>query len=330
VLLFEGRQASGKTSLLNELAAGYDRTLPHAVVDLRAFEDRLGSSAVPQLLADMAFQLAEYCNRYGTLRFPRFVLGQVIMTIALDGTDRQRARRQVRKALRSHRGVAAVTAFLGQAAEGALAPTPVRVSPGTLGMLFDAVMDRLAPWRPLRRYILGPYQQWYGDPDGRLGGMSSKERSRRSIEMLINLNRWAGTGNVQDQKKINRLLWKAFLADLRDNFEHGRHCREWPYGSVVLLDNADTDLGKEFLGGLARTGWRGRVDPLTIVATSDRGLAVQLGVTNQPLIYDAGRSTADDAPWPAWASWVRLELSDPPPREGGALAWPGDPTAEDE
>jgi len=73
-------------------------------------------------------------------------------------------------------------------------------------------------------------------------------------------------------------LCDAFLADLRDNFRHGRHSDEWPLNCLVLLDNVDCDLGRSFLRqivavrGLPDGLGAELPDPVVVVGRSRGGL----------------------------------------------------------
>jgi hypothetical protein len=108
--------------------------------------------------------------------------------------------------------------------------------------------------------------------------------------------------------QVNSLLLSAFLADLRDNFKNSRHCDEWPFNCVVLIDNADTVLGRMFLAELVQVRGLRYHDPLTVVATSDGGPAAGLADDASPFeIHDANQRLADDAGPPAW---LRYQLRD--------------------
>ncbi|MGH3621707.1 MAG: hypothetical protein ACRDQ5_07945 [Sciscionella sp.] len=71
---------------------------------------------VPQVLSATAFALSRKYPRYGALRFPRFIVGQLVMGLELDLTDHVRARQQVVEALKTHRGLDAVQKMLRAAA----------------------------------------------------------------------------------------------------------------------------------------------------------------------------------------------------------------------
>src|SRR5262249_23126740 len=147
---------------------------------------------------------------------------------------------------------------------------------------------------PLRRRVLGRAQDWYGhqdQPDSRLHG--------KPIDALVQLNHWARNPAVPaHRKRVQRVLWSAFLADLGDNFENGRHCAEWPYNAVLLLDNVDSDLGRKFLVYLVQGHGLTARDPLTIVAAGAGGLADSLDDNARATIREVDHEPAGPAAEP--------------------------------
>jgi hypothetical protein len=266
VLVFEGGHGSGKSALLDGLGELLDTRVPYARVDFEADEAR----TVSQVLSALAFMLARRCGGYGTLRFPRLVIGQLVISQELDASDREKARAQVLAALRAHRRIDRHVEVLQQAA-GELVPA-AQASVGWLGWLplaslarhgfslLDSGLVRLAPW-----VMLGRFQDWYGHQDLR--------RQDDSIDVLVDLNLYARQPDAEaDRLRAEELLWSAFLADLRHNFR-GRRARRRPLNCVVLLDNIDAAHGRGFLAGLDRARRRRAAlgategDPVTVVAT---------------------------------------------------------------
>jgi hypothetical protein len=273
VLVFEGPPGSGKTSLLDALAELLRNRVPSALFDLDGVSlsvDRDEREAIPSLIAELAFQLARQAGGFGALRFPRLVIGFLVQQLDLDRVDRDHARRQVDDALRAHRGVDRWSNTLEEAANELVARVPgVPVVPRSLLHMFFAGSLGLANrWGPGRRFLLGPYQQWYGHQDLGL--------TDPPIEALVGLKRWSDSAenNPDHQRRIDELLLRAFLADLRDAYRRAERAGGWPYNSVLLLDNVDGELGQTFLTELvgvrrdATAGGTASQDPLTVVVTS--------------------------------------------------------------
>ena len=273
VLVFEGPPGSGKSSLLEALAELLRNRVPHALFDLHSVRldpNRDKSGAIPSLIAQLAFQLARQAGGYGALRFPRLVIGFLVQQLNLERIDRGLARRQVDEALRGHRGVDRWTSTLEAVASELVAKVPGgnMVPPTLWHRVFAGLVGLANRWGPGRRFLLGPYQQWYGHQDLGL--------TDPPIEALVGLSRWADTAehNPDDQHRIDSLLLRAFLADLRDAYRRAERAGGWSYNSVLLLDNVDGELGQTFLTELVRVwddataGGTASHDPLTVVVTS--------------------------------------------------------------
>ncbi|MEV5748316.1 hypothetical protein AB0L00_10895 [Actinoallomurus sp. NPDC052308] len=260
ILLFEGPRGSGKTALLDCLGDFLEGNVPYARVDFEA----IGSVAGYEVLAALAFELNRKCGDYGRLGFPRFIIGRAVLEEKLDVKDHARAYAQVKARLEQYRNVAALRGLVQRVAPPlqAILGIPQQIPvPDFAGLLVDGL---LASGRRGRRLLLGAGQDWYGDQDLGLG--------RDPIDELIRLN---VRFQADNREMVDGLLMAAFLADLRDNFENRRAAKQ-PFTAAVLLDNADTRDGQQFLLDLARSRQDrvadGRAaDPLTFVATS-RGL----------------------------------------------------------
>lgn len=265
VLVVEGFRGTGKTAVLSRLDGLLDQ-IPHARIDL----EKNRHASVPAVLSAIAFDLSKKYPRY-ELRFPRFIVGQLVAGLELDLTDHAQASRQVVAALEHHRDVDAVREVLVDAADTVLAvASPIRPPRG----LLRHGVDWLSKHAPGRNLALGSYQSWYGHRD--LGLHNDP------IDTLVDLNRWAADVDDEDNRqRIDELLWSAFLADLRSEFDRGRRADERSLNCVVLLDNVDSALGRRFLDQLVHArrqravGDQDDPDPLTVVATS-RGLLLDV------------------------------------------------------
>lgn len=253
VIVVEGGAATGKTVLLRELARRCAGTVPCAYLDLGGAEEERGNVDTPELLAALAFQLARHCRLYGSLRFNRLVIGLLARRWELDRLDRTRAQAQVKQLLRERLPLATVKKVLADLArEGLRLGTEVDAGQGAVGAAVDLVVDTAATWVSTRGR-LGRFAGWYGHQDADLG--------LDPVDELVELNRSARALGGGEE-----VLWSAFLADLRDNFSTARRAGEWSMKCLVLLDNADTELGRVVLRGLTGPRRLGIGDPLTVVA----------------------------------------------------------------
>jgi hypothetical protein len=296
VLVFEGSRGYGKSALLGMLAEKVDQRAPHAELDLAAGQE---PQPVPNLLSALAFQLSRQCPGYD-VRFPRFVIGGLVIRENIDLDNHPNARSQVFALLKMQRNLEAVLKFLQDTAGNLLNAANLgvfepagRAAPG----LVTNVMVRL---RATRRFVLAPYHDWYGHRGRRL--------SNDAIDVLVELNRWSRNDSEPDNRqRIDELLWDAFLADLRDAF---RSKTGPPYDCAVLLDNADTPSGAEFLHGVVRIRRQHAADdavppdPLTVVATSRGDLLAGLP---QNSVAELGTGQVDDG---ARLWWARFRLGD--------------------
>ncbi|MGH3624360.1 MAG: hypothetical protein ACRDQ5_21680 [Sciscionella sp.] len=326
VLVVEGFRGAGKTALLSALIDWLGQEIPHARLD---FETNRHAS-VPQVLSAIAFDLSRKRPRYGALRFPRFIVGQLVMRLELDLTDHARACHEVVEALQHQRGFDTVRDVLVDTAGSVLQTmgrsTGVPIKPPA--RLLGLALQGLTEWVPARRVVLGSFQNWYGHRD--LGLRNDP------IDMLVDLNRWAtdleDDGNRQ---RIDELLWAAFLADLRAEFGRGRRADERSLNCVVLLDNVDTELGRRFLNQLVRArrqraaGGQDDADPLTVVATSRGALLADVPSVEQAPVASGSPHSAQLSHTTDYSRswWLRYRLPDLTEDEVGravtdmALAW---------
>lgn len=314
VLVLEGGAATGKTALMDALAGGCAGRVPCAYLDLDLdhVEGELGDAAIPKLLAALAFQLTRRCKLYGSLRFDRLVIGLLTMQLQLNQVDPKQARSQVIEMLRNRRGLTTLRRILGDVAQDALrlVPGPIVPSSDIVTTIAELIVDRLTAWVPTRRRVLGRFSDWYGHQDRELG--------LDSIDELIRLNRSTGHHNRSgDRRDADELLWSAFHADLRDNFRTGRHAEEWSLNCLLLLDNADTPLGRDFLRRLVQMHKHPPVrgldvrkdiqDPVTVVVTSRGGLLAGLTKIERAAVREV--AVAEDVRLPAGG------------RNGGRISW---------
>ena len=165
VLVFEGARGSGKTALLNELTALLDQGVPYTRIDL---ETGPRPTSVPDVLSALAFELGRTCPLYGNLRFPRFVIGRLVLRAQLDLDTHPRARRQVTGLLEEDRNGAKLREILLNTANGLVedvsqrTPLPIKWLSPIVGHLGESALNRMLSSAPGQRIVLGSFHGWYG------------------------------------------------------------------------------------------------------------------------------------------------------------------------
>lgn len=308
VLVFEGARGCGKTALVNALAHRLDQRVPYARI---GFEHHRAAT-VPEVLSAIAFQLGNTCDRYGSLRFPLLTIGRRVMRAELPD-DRQEARAAIGRLLATRVNLDAMRAILWDTA-GALAPMLAPDDP--IAALVRAIArSGIEAMLAMIRRAKSLSPDWYSHRD--------RGARRDALDVLVDLNSWTKDGQT---RQVNELLWEAFLADLRHNFQNSKRAAEMTLNCVVLLDDSDTPLGQEFVNGLvdARKDRQVRgndpADPLTAVATSRGELLT--GVPQQELIEFTGSESEHDLTYdsheePYW--WCRHMLPELSERETGVM-----------
>jgi hypothetical protein len=316
VLVFTGPPGSGKTALLDKLAEWLQPVAPYARIDCAA--DDLSSS--PRVLSALVFELNRTAGGYGRLAFPRFITGQLVLRQELVTDDRARACGQVSRALAAYRNIDALRDFLvevagdvetvlhhGQPVPGARPATKYAVK---------LVLQGLIASRLGRRVLLGKGLDWYGH--------QGRGLHLDPLDVLVDLNVQDRHPEVGDNaREVSALLWAAFLADLRDDFQAGRHAADWPLNCVILVDNADAAGDSSFLDELITARRRHAAhspadpDPLTVLAASRGALSARVtapGDTVAPADqagYQQYLRWSGDHRLPQWWYPVRLrELTD--------------------
>jgi hypothetical protein len=309
-LVFEGMRGTGKTALLDDLAELLDQRVPYARVSLESHVD----VDIPQVLSALALGLGRRCPLYGALRFPRLVIGLLVtrrdnidrFAGALAGADRARALREVTTTLKEHRRIDRLVGVLQDTANQALAPAlPTPVPAGLLGQVISGLVNGLAGWKASRRYVLGKALAWYGHRDENL--------TNDAVDVLVDLIDWARVADIDVDSRERRddLLLAAFRADLWHNFRRRARRKPWMLNCVILLDDADSEVGQDFLKRLVQDRHdapNARVEPLTIVATS-RGALLD-GVAAENLAADTYVRHRQQRLGDAAPQWLRYRLDD--------------------
>lgn len=268
VVVLTGSRSCGKTAVLENLVPELDQRVPYAIIDCATV-----TAGSRELLSTLAFELNYQCGAYGRLSFPRLVTGLLVISLELDSGNAAYARGQVTAALEEYRKVDRLRRFIADLAANAIKVLAVREAPTVDAQAVDVaarygtdlLVGGLVSGRIGRKVVLGPGQDWYGHQDRGLG--------RNPLDALVDLNRRASRPEAGSNRRlVAELLWAAFLADLHANFSRATG---WNLNCGVLLDNADSPAGLQFLEELGRARAarraahpRGEPDPLTVIATS--------------------------------------------------------------
>ncbi|MCC3771622.1 hypothetical protein [Streptomyces sp. UNOC14_S4] len=283
VITLVGTRGSGKSTALNWLGyLGSHR--PHALYDFGSAARRRPHEVAGRL----AYGLSHRFPRQPALRFPRLTLGLLVVDpgLSLDPNDARRAGAQLRRALQEVREHTVAAERAADVADLLQDLSLVQI-PGA-GLL--AGLIRRPPNIPLgiaRRTGLS----WYAGP-------------HTPLDELVALNRLSKSEADADRAAVDRRLCEAFLADLRGEYARRKRDRN----CVVLLDNIDTEGGREFLDLLLRLRDAATApDPLLVVATASDTARVPGPFARGPAgvrVHPPERSSYED--------WERA-VPEPPP-----------------
>jgi hypothetical protein len=263
VITLLGPRGSGASQAHGAVLDRFGNEQPFAYVNFGGEHSLLPRYA----LALIARQMGQKARRYGRARFPLLTLGLLVsdedLRIRNPAEGRRAVRRQVdrfQEANEQRYDGDYLAAFLDVSA-GALG-LPDGVSSLALNLVAGAV-------RHSRKRLTGKLSSsahWFG----------AHPLTRRSDdwEALIELNQWRHEGDAADQERLDRLLFAAFLEDLR------RNCARnfMPRSYLLLLDNTHTPYGRRFVDLLLHARHEdtvmknGPCDPLTVVASTNRWL----------------------------------------------------------
>jgi hypothetical protein len=317
IMILIGPGGYGKTELLDDLANTYKGSSPTVRLDFAGNPD-----ATPvQVMLAIGRPLEEHVRGVGSARFPLLMMGISAITLRDDGSGSLAD--QLAKRLRAReRGLGgAMTSITANAAR--LLPSPeqqalVTESGAAIGWLVDRARARQ----------LGRRLDWYtrcGNPEGVWdnSGYGALLALRQS---------WRDSRDARDPEvprardpevpraarlHVWRVLCRALLADLRVFPRAGLAHGERTTNCLLLLDNADTPLGREFLEALAETRLRATdgADPLVVVAAQGRCPALQPAVgqardsSGEALSYQEWLSAARDSTVPV-APWYPVRLGE--------------------
>ncbi|WP_101255766.1 hypothetical protein [Streptomyces barkulensis] len=275
VTMLVGPRGSGASEAHGAVMGRFGPEHPFAYLNFAADQALLPRYA----LALIARQLERRLPQYRVSRFPRLTLGLLASDRELRMPDRSQGRRAVQRQLEDFRRQAEdrhgdyLSAFLEVAGSALGAPNG---APAVVAALLRDAAARGGRRLPGRVFAGAP--QWFGD--------HPLVPSRDAWDALLELNMWRHSGSEQEKRILDRVLFAAFLDDLRHD------TARWfaPGSYLLLLDNCHTDQGRLFLelltGARRDAALTGAVcDPLTVVGSSNRWLE------------NWGSSAGDQWPW---------------------------------
>ncbi len=275
VTMLVGPRGSGASEAHGAIMGRFGVDHPFAYLNFSA-----GQTLLPRYaLALIARQLERKLPQYRVSRFPRLTLGLLASDRELRMTTRSEGRRAIARQLDQFRQQAEdrygdyLAAFLEVAGSALGAPNGAPAVVSTI--LRDAARGG-GRGLPGRRSAGTP--QWFAD--------HPLVPSRNPWDALLELNMWRHSGTEQEKRNLDRVLFAAFLDDLR----HATTRWFAPNSHLLLLDNCHTDHGRLFLelliGARRDAALAGApCDPLTVVGSSNRWLD------------NWGSSSGDQWPW---------------------------------
>jgi hypothetical protein len=279
IVVLWGARGSESSEMLGHLWTIPDWPAPRAYLD----GEELPTGMRPHLVANrLAFQLGRHVERFGRARFPRFFLGMLAVRDPLDPDAAPDARTARQDLIRSRlRNRSSGRNWLRASAQA------VAVLAGLDGGQADAVglaADGAVEASRTLALLRGAGLRWYED------GLGYHRSDGADALVELSVAEFLG-----DHDFVDRVLCRAFVADLRSEFASGGG----PFfvrrrSALVLLDNVGTEPTNRFVSMLAdQPDGSG---PLLVVAASHQRFPEQAG--EQP-----ARWQPDDLPEASWEAW---------------------------
>ncbi|MEV6653738.1 hypothetical protein [Streptomyces sp. NPDC051219] len=270
VTMLLGPRGSGASEAHSALMERFGPAYPFAYVNFGGTQTLLPRYA----LALLARQLERKLPRYGRSHFPLLSLGLLASDQELRMRSLAEGRRAVQRQLDRFQEE-------NEARHGDYLAAFFEVGMGAVGMPEGASAVALAVFQDAlrrgRRRLPGRMAGVFGaklTASAHWYGRHPLTRNQDPMEALVELNLWRHEGDEEEQQRLNRVLFSAFLEDLRRNAARSFMPRSY----LMLLDNCHTEYGRRFLDLLIRARHDDTVvtglacDPLTVVASSNRWL----------------------------------------------------------
>jgi hypothetical protein len=268
-MLIEGCGGSGRSGLLAEISRRWSRNTPTVLIDSGEFRLTTGqntdTTAIKVILGTMMRQFQDavpgYRVRWGRISLLLIAMAAPIQTGSQAGDERELLNR-----LATCKDPAKLAEVLTLFMNLPLS-IPVNVGPVQVDAWAVAKTISVSIIKGLGRSARHPEKAW-GAELGWLAPPGLQAKPQAAFQKLIRLSRIAGEEVPALRREVDGLLMSAFLSDLAESATrtHGR-----PYDFLLLLDNADSPVGWDFLKMLSRTRREGHrldygPDPLVVVA----------------------------------------------------------------
>lgn len=266
IIVLWGSRGSQRSQLLEHLWVTSNWPGPRAFLD----GERLPTGMRPYLVANrLAFELGQKVARFGRVPFPRFFLGMWAVRNPLDG-DMAAGARDARRVFinRKLRNRPEGWRWVREAAEAAARLAGWDEATSAVGLAVDGVVELSRTLALLR----GPGMRWYHHGLGR--------DFADPVEALVRLTIHEYD---EDRRFVDRVLCRAFVADLRAAYDARFTLYARKTNSAVLLDNVGTRALSRFLTLLSEQP--AGSGPLLVVAASHQRYppaAAQSPATWQP------------------------------------------------
>jgi len=265
-LLIEGCGGSGRSELLAEISRRWSQSTPTASKDSGEFKLAAGQNsdvtAVKVILSTMMRQFQDAVPGY-RVRWARMSLLLIAMTAPIQTGSPATDERELLDRLAAYKDPAMLAQVLTWFMDLPLSIT-VGVGPVQVDMLAIAKTIIRGLGSSGRRH---PEKAWSAEL-GWLAPPGQQTQPQAALTKLIRLSRIANETAPAQRREVDGLLTNAFLSDLA---ESAARIHRRPYNFLLLLDNADSAVGWDFLKVLGRTRREDYrrdygLDPLVVVA----------------------------------------------------------------